>query len=174
MLLNHFVKGRLYDRDLKDDEVFETVGGSPIKISRKQPGIVTVNQAKILETEIFVYNLGTMFYVDDVLYHDLLQEDVKAATEPPLSNKRENDSGEDAYTTEITIFNENEEKLSTSKFSTMKSYLAALLTTRSDVEIVPSEFTELSGNDEDFLLQDDEIIPPKALPSRLNMFSPKK
>lgn len=38
MLLCHFVKGRLYDRDLKDDEVFETIGGKPIRIKRSHPG----------------------------------------------------------------------------------------------------------------------------------------
>lgn len=174
MLLNHFVKGRLYDRDLKDDEVFETVGGSPIRISRKQPGNVTVNRAKILETEIFVYNLGTMFYLDDVLYSELLREEVKAATEPALNKMRESDSGEDSYTTEITMFNEKEERSTTAKPTTTsyRNHLAALLTTRSDVEIVPSEFTEQGGNEEDFL--DDEIIPPKALPSRFNLYSPKK
>lgn len=173
MLLNHFVKGRLYDRDLKDDEVFETVGGSPIRISRKQPGNVTVNRAKIVETEIFVYNLGTMFYLDDVLYSELLREDVKAVTESTHS-KRENDSAEDSYTTEITMLNEKQEKSTTSKptTSSYRNHLAALLTTRSDVEIVPSEFTEQGGNEEDFL--DDEIIPPKALPSRFNLYSPKK
>lgn len=39
MLLNHFVKGRLYDRDLRHDEVFETIGGAPVRIQR-QNGIL--------------------------------------------------------------------------------------------------------------------------------------
>lgn len=34
LLLNHFVKGRLYDRDLRHDEVFETIGGAAVKIQR--------------------------------------------------------------------------------------------------------------------------------------------
>lgn len=34
MLLNHFVRGRLYDRDLRHDEVFETIGGNAIRIQR--------------------------------------------------------------------------------------------------------------------------------------------
>lgn len=38
LLLNHFVKGRLYDRDLINDEILETVGGKPIKIQRLVPG----------------------------------------------------------------------------------------------------------------------------------------
>lgn len=38
LLLHHFVKGRLYDRDLKHDEVFETIGGGAVKIQRLLPG----------------------------------------------------------------------------------------------------------------------------------------
>ena len=54
MLLNHFVKGRLYNRDLKDNEVFETIGGGHIKITRN-PGsnATSVNNAKIIESEVF-------------------------------------------------------------------------------------------------------------------------
>lgn len=33
-LLNHFIKGRLYDRNLKHDEVFESIGGTGLKIQR--------------------------------------------------------------------------------------------------------------------------------------------
>lgn len=35
MLLNHFVRGRLYDRDLRHDEVFETIGGNAVRIQRQ-------------------------------------------------------------------------------------------------------------------------------------------
>lgn len=37
-LLNHFVKGRLYDRNLKHDEVFESIGGTGLKIQRLGTG----------------------------------------------------------------------------------------------------------------------------------------
>lgn len=183
LILNHFVKGRLYDRNLKNDEVFETVGGKPIKISRIIPGQVSVNRANIVESEIFVYNLGTMFYIDDVLYPEVLQGEVKTLTESPNNNKkRENESSEDNsdfYTTEMSIFSESEaEKISTksTKESTTSSYrtqISSLLTTRSDVEFVPSRFTELSGSEEDFLLQDG-VVTPKALPLRFNLTPPKK
>ncbi|XP_049303333.1 uncharacterized protein LOC105222049 isoform X1 [Bactrocera dorsalis] len=81
MLLNHFVRGRLYDRDLRDNEVFETIGGGHIKITRN-PGsnATSVNNAKITESEVFVYNLGTMFYIDDILYAHLLREYVSKPT----------------------------------------------------------------------------------------------
>ncbi|CAO1359399.1 unnamed protein product [Diamesa hyperborea] len=182
LILNHFVKGRLYDRNLKNDEVFETVGGKPIKISRIIPGQVSVNRANIVESEIFVYNLGTMFYVDDILYPEVLQGEVKPLTESPNNNKkRENESSEDNsdfYTTETSVFSESAEKISTksTKESTTSSYrtqISSLLTTRSDVEFVPSRFTELSGSEEDFLLQDG-VVTPKALPLRFNLTPPKK
>lgn len=37
-LLNYFIKGRLYDRDLKHDEVFDSIGGSGLKIQRSVTG----------------------------------------------------------------------------------------------------------------------------------------
>lgn len=44
LLLHHFVKGRLYDRDLKHDEVFETIGGGAVKIQRLLPGKLIIPQ----------------------------------------------------------------------------------------------------------------------------------
>ncbi|XP_031342994.1 uncharacterized protein LOC116170630 [Photinus pyralis] len=67
VLLNHFVKGRLYDRDLKDGTELLSLGNSTIKIARKKER-VDVNDAVIVESEVFVYNLGTMFYIDKVLF----------------------------------------------------------------------------------------------------------
>uniref|UniRef100_T1H2B4 FAS1 domain-containing protein n=1 Tax=Megaselia scalaris TaxID=36166 RepID=T1H2B4_MEGSC len=91
LLLHHFVRGRLYDRDLKDNEVFETIGGGIIKITRTFEGTVSVNTAKIVESEVFVYNLGTMFYIDSILYPDILQDYIskknsghELAGRPPL------------------------------------------------------------------------------------------
>lgn len=72
MLLNHFVKGRYYERDLKNDETFETLNGGLLKIRRPEYGNITINNAHIVESEIFVYNLGTMFFIDAILYKDTL------------------------------------------------------------------------------------------------------
>lgn len=142
MLLNHFVKGRLYDRDLKDHEVFETLGGEAVKIQRLFRN-VTVNNANIIETEIFVYNLGTMFYIDDILYSDILKDEIPSIRE--------------RTTTSSFYPNQNDYKYSTAP----------------DVETVPSEYIEPSGNDDDFLLQDDEIVTPRALPVKYEYYSPK-
>lgn len=40
-LLNYFIKGRLYDRDLKHDVVFESIGGSRLKIQCLASGVFT-------------------------------------------------------------------------------------------------------------------------------------
>lgn len=104
-------------------------------------GNVTVNHANIVQSEIFVYNLGTMFYIDQVLYPDALLASVnsvsttKSPFRPPLVNYK--------------------------------------LSTLPDVESVPSEITEANGTDDD-LLQDDEIVTPRALPvQQYNYYSPK-
>ncbi|XP_018321992.1 transforming growth factor-beta-induced protein ig-h3 [Agrilus planipennis] len=67
ILLNHFVKGRLYDKDLKDSSAIQTLGNKSIIISREN-GRLTVNNATVIESEVFVYNLGTMYYVDKLLF----------------------------------------------------------------------------------------------------------
>lgn len=163
LLLNHFIKGRLYDRDLKDGEVLETIGGTPVKIHRSFDNNVTVNSAKIVESEVFVYNLGTMFYVSDVLYPEMLKDEVTVLTEIKNTDKNVPEDSGDVYTTEP---NPVEPSSST-------THRTLFYTTSADVEIVPLEFTEQNGSEDDVLLQDDEIITPKALPVKY-YFSPKK
>lgn len=174
LVLNHFVKGRHYERELKENEMFETVGGKPLKITRDLAGQISVNRAKITESEVFVYNLGTMFYIDDVLYPETLKKEVKTITQAPNHNKkRENESTEDFYTTEMSIFSESEEKLTTKTnreptTSEYRSILSALLTTRADVELVPNDFSEFA---EEFSVSDNYVT-PKALPLQSLLSSP--
>lgn len=172
MILNHFVKGRLYDRDLKHDEVFETVGGRPLKVSRDMVGHVSINRAKIVESEVFVYNLGTMYYIDDILYPETLQKDVKQIPQVPSHKQNEeSESSEEFYTTEIPIFSEKEERFTTKSnreptTPEYKSILSTLLTTH-DVELVGQNyFTEFSDDA-------DSLITPKALPIRYEVDPPK-
>ena len=87
MLLNHFVRGRLYDRDLRDGEVYETIGGGHLKVSRNPGSNVTVNNARITESQVFVYNLGTMYYIDEIMYSHMLRDQV------PRTTRRRNDNG---------------------------------------------------------------------------------
>lgn len=69
LLLNHFVDKRLYARDLQDGSSFATLGNRTLTISRKQ-GAIYINKAKVVKSEVFVYNLGTMFYIDSVLFSE--------------------------------------------------------------------------------------------------------
>lgn len=104
---------------------------------------MTVNHANIVQSEIFVYNLGTMFYIDQVLYPDAFMAAVNSLP---------------------TTKSPNRPQSTNYKFSTLP-----------DVESVPSEFTEPNGTDDD-LLQDDEIVTPRALPVQqyeYNYYSPK-
>ncbi|KAL1490359.1 hypothetical protein ABEB36_013070 [Hypothenemus hampei] len=70
ILLNHFVKGRLYNKDLANGTVLLTLGNRTLTINRSTDN-VHINEALILESEVFVYNLGTMFYIDKVLYNTI-------------------------------------------------------------------------------------------------------
>lgn len=140
MLLNHFVKGRLYDRDLQNDSVFETVGGQLLKIHRTGSN-VTVNQANIIESEVFVYNLGTMFYIDDVLYSSFLLGNPPVTTTATPSTS------------------------STGKVTTVAPVIPG--STSADAELVPVAVT--APSEDDFLLDEDEIITPWALPVIVNV-----
>lgn len=48
-LLNHFIKGRLYDRNLKHDEVFESIGQTGLKIQRLVTGILEKEEIHCIE-----------------------------------------------------------------------------------------------------------------------------
>lgn len=78
LLLNHFVPVRLYDRDFINGHQFKTLGGKTIHVKR-EGGNVTINDADIVESEVFVYNLGTMYYIDKVLF--ITKEDIPLVTE---------------------------------------------------------------------------------------------
>ncbi|RZF33094.1 hypothetical protein LSTR_LSTR009823 [Laodelphax striatellus] len=73
VLLGHFVKGRLYDRDLADNATFMSLANKTLHIRRIKDN-VTVEEANIVQSEVFVYNLGTMFFIDRVLFSGELPE----------------------------------------------------------------------------------------------------
>ncbi|XP_031629515.1 uncharacterized protein LOC116344847 [Contarinia nasturtii] len=161
-LLNHFIKGRLYDRNLKHDEVFESIGGTGLKIQRIAPGNVTVNHAHIVESEVFVYNLGTMYYVDDILYPEIFGKMVKATNSPT--------------TTVPTTF-----KLTASPDADIEPVPAVTQSGEQGKDIFvlnerggnideSSDFDH-DGDDED---DDDEIVTPRALPVQFMIEPPKK
>jgi hypothetical protein len=78
LLLNHFVPTRLYNRDLINGQQFKTLGGKTIHVKREGEN-VTISDANVIESEVFVYNLGTMYYIDKVLF--IAKDDFPATTE---------------------------------------------------------------------------------------------
>lgn len=149
LLLNHFIRGRLYNKDLKNDEIFETIGGKSVKIQRKPDGNVTVNNALIIEAEVFVYNLGTMFYIDEILY----PETIEGGSSVP----------KDINDTEM-----NDEE-NTAEVTTESGVLSSSTNTQKDVEL----FTKRTvmhhhglheEDDDEFEPLDDEIVTPRVLP----------
>jgi len=78
LLLNHFVPTRLYNRDLINGQQFKTLGGKTIHVKREGENI-TISDANVIESEVFVYNLGTMYYIDKVLF--IAKDNFAATTE---------------------------------------------------------------------------------------------
>lgn len=155
MLLNHFVKGRLYNRDLRDGEVFETIGGGHIKISCT-PGsnATSVNNAKILESEVFVYNLGTMFYIDDILYSHLLREHMgKNKLRPNYSNGNGRNPVTSRMPDDVEMISDILHKNGGKNSANNNDH--------NDDNDDDSNSNDDDEEDDEF---DDEIITPKALP----------
>lgn len=107
-----------------------------------------VNRATIVQSEVFVYNLGTMFYIDAILYADILSDSIKSAD---LINKSSGGKNNYKYSTlpdVETVPNEFTEKVGGGGGRGLPP---------------------IDDDDED--LQDDEIVTPRALPLQ---YSPKK
>lgn len=75
LLLSHFVKGRLYIKDLKDNTTLETLSGYNLTVSNKQ-GNISIENVNLTDSssEVFVYNLGTLFPVSDLLFKSSLPD----------------------------------------------------------------------------------------------------
>lgn len=150
LLLNHFIRGRLYKRDLKHDAIFETIGGKFVKIQRKPDGNVTVNNALIIEAEVFVYNLGTMFYIDEILYPETIESD---ANVPKDINDTEMNDEENAGESFVT-----------------ESGVSSSSSSNKDVELItkrPHQHHHEHEDDDEFEPLDDEIVTPRVLPVKL-------
>lgn len=95
-----------------------------ILTSLSLPDSVRVNNASIVESEVFVYNLGTMFYINKVLFAD--NETLPKASIPSLPTK-----------TTILPF-----------------HTTTVLFTTEEVERVPEEIAEDGGSMPDVLFAD--------------------
>lgn len=68
VLLGHFVHQRLYAKDLVDGSTFRMANGATAHIRVDAANVTYINGARILESNIFIYNLGNIFVIDDVLF----------------------------------------------------------------------------------------------------------
>jgi len=66
IIRNHFVRQRIYDRDLVDGKVLTMANNKTATITRTA-NVTKINDAVIEESDIFIYNLGNIFIIDDVL-----------------------------------------------------------------------------------------------------------
>lgn len=143
LLLNHFVRQRLYKKDLKNNELFETIGGKPIRIQRKNSNL-TANNARIIEAEVFVYNLGTMYYIDDIFHPEIIEDTLKAPSDEMIDSEQ-NNSGKESTTekrpSDVEVFTVN---------NPSEANLGKTVTEPEDTTV----------RDDD----DEEIITPRALP----------
>lgn len=123
-----------------------------------------MNHANIVESEVFVYNLGTMYYIDDLLYPEVLDSIVKKTDLPTT-------------TAFPTTFN--------AKLSTIAEFVeqvpGEVFTEQSNIESGKDilVLNERGGGavddfDSDEEEDDDEIVTPRALPVRFMIEPPKK
>lgn len=116
-----------------------------------------MNHAKIVESEVFVYNLGTMYYIDDVLYPDVLESTVKQTDLPPTTASPST-TFSFKYTTSADI-----------------EQIPAELVTESNDDGRKDILLQDTPNDDDDEEEedDDEIVTPRVLPVYF-MEPPKK
>lgn len=109
-----------------------------------------VNRATIVQSEVFVYNLGTMFYIDAILYSDILSESIKSTDLLSKSYGGKNNYKYSTLPDVESVPNEFTEKGGGGGGG-------------------GGGLPPIDDDDED--LHDDEIVTPRALPLQ---YSPKK
>lgn len=59
MIINNFVKKRLYKRELKNGKKFKKLGGKKIYV-KSEGEKIKISDENVIEREVFVYNIGKM------------------------------------------------------------------------------------------------------------------
>jgi hypothetical protein len=101
--------------------MLKNVNGETLNF-KNQHGTFKVNEARIIESEVFVYNLGTMYFIDDILFPETLSKTNNDNSVPNLSAETIIEEEDEFFTTEIPIRNRNS--------------LTSLLEGNEDVEIL--------------------------------------
>lgn len=125
---------------------------------------VTVNHANIVESEVFVYNLGTMYYIDDLLYPEVMDSVVKQSDLPTTT------ALPTTFNAKLSTIAENVEQIPGELFTEQSN-----IETGKDILVL----NERGGGAVDFDSDeeeddDDEIVTPRALPVQFMIEPPKK
>lgn len=122
-----------------------------------------MNHAQIVESEVFVYNLGTMYYINDILYPEVLDKISDMAT-TTVSTALKLTTSPDAEIEQVPI------EIVTQSGEQGKDIF--VLNERGGNIDESSDFDhDLDSDDED---GDDEIVTPRALPVQFMIEPPKK
>lgn len=115
---------------------------------------------KIIESEVFVYNLGTMYYIDDILYPEVIENMMRPT---------------DSISTTTTSI-----KLTTNPDADIEPIPSELTTEAGDMRrnkdiLLLNERDDPLGDSSDFDSEEDdgEIITPRALPVQFLNEPPK-
>lgn len=126
-------------------------------------GNVTVNHAHIVESEVFVYNLGTMYYIDDILYPEIFDKMVKNAdTTTAIPTTLKLTTSSDAEQVPIETVTQSNEP---GKDIFVLNERGGNIDESSDLD------HDLDADEDD---DDDEIVTPRALPVQFMIEPPKK
>lgn len=130
-----------------------------------------MNHARIVESEVFVYNLGTMYYIDDILYPEIFDKTIKAAdttTSIPTTLKLTTSPDAEIEQIPIDIVTQSSEQSGKDIFALNEHGRGG--------------GPNIDGNrnldhgldaDEDEEDDDDEVITPRALPVQFMIEPPK-
>lgn len=122
-----------------------------------------MNHAQIVESEVFVYNLGTMYYINDILYPEVLAKISDVAT-TTVSTALKLTTSPDAEIEQVPI------EIVTQSGEQGKDIF--VLNERGGNIDESSDFDhDLDSDDDD---GDDEIVTPRALPVQFMIEPPKK
>lgn len=124
---------------------------------------MTVNHAQIIESEVFVYNLGVMYYIDDILYPEVFEKMVKESDLPTTVS---------SVTVKFTT-SPDTEQIPIEVTQTSEQGKDIFVLNERGGNIDESDF-DRDLDDDDDEDSDDEIVTPRALPVQYMIEPPKK
>lgn len=116
-----------------------------------------------MESEIFVYNLGTMYYIDDILYPEIFDKMVKESDLPTTTS---------STTLKFTTSPDAEIVDTATKSSEQGKDIFVLNERGGNIDESGDFDHDLNDDDDDD--NDDEIVTPRALPVQYMIEPPKK